>query len=88
MKINANFLIGSVAAEGFASAHFFGGTLHRLDDDGREREQLKEWVDFANENGAVILYDAAYEYFICDDSLCRSIYLKPKIRGIFAARIK
>ena len=38
------------------------------------REQLKEWVDFANENGAVILYDAAYEYFICDDSLCRSIY--------------
>ena len=38
------------------------------------REQLKEWVDYANENGAVILYDAAYEYFICDDSLCRSIY--------------
>ena len=38
------------------------------------REQVKEWVDFANENGAVILYDAAYEYFICDDSLCRSIY--------------
>lgn len=38
------------------------------------REQLKEWVDYANENGAVILYDAAYEYFVCDDSLCRSIY--------------
>ena len=38
------------------------------------REQLKEWVDYANENGAVILYDAAYEYFVCDNALCRSIY--------------
>ncbi len=38
------------------------------------REQLKEWVDYANEIGAVILYDAAYEFFVCDDALCRSIY--------------
>ena len=34
----------------------------------------KEWVDYANENGAVILYDAAYECFITDDSLARSIF--------------
>ena len=30
--------------------------------------QLKEWVDYALENNAVILYDAAYEAFIKDDS--------------------
>lgn len=30
-------------------------------------DQLKAWVDYANENDAVILYDAAYEAFITDD---------------------
>lgn len=38
------------------------------------KEQLKAWVDYAIENDAVILYDAAYEYFIQDSSLARSIY--------------
>ncbi len=38
------------------------------------RDQLKTWVDFANKNGAVILYDAAYEAFISDDTLPASIY--------------
>lgn len=28
------------------------------------REQLKEWVDFANARGSVILFDAAYECFV------------------------
>ena len=37
-------------------------------------EQLKQWVDYAIENDAVILYDAAYEAFIVDDSP-RSIFL-------------
>ncbi len=37
------------------------------------RAQLKAWVDYANRLGAVILYDAAYEYFIEDD-LPRSIF--------------
>jgi len=36
--------------------------------------QLKQWVDFARENKALILYDAAYEAFIRDDTLPRSIY--------------
>ncbi len=36
--------------------------------------QLKEWVDYANGIGAVILYDAAYECFIEDNSLARSVY--------------
>ncbi len=38
------------------------------------REQLKAWVDYAMEKQAVILFDAAYEAFIRDASLPRSIY--------------
>ena len=36
--------------------------------------QLKAWVDYANDNDSVILYDAAYEIFIQDDELPGSIY--------------
>ena len=39
-----------------------------------DREGLKKWVDWANACGAVILFDAAYEAFISDDSLPHSIY--------------
>ncbi len=35
--------------------------------------QLKEWVDYANKLGAVILYDAAYECFVTDGA-ARSIF--------------
>ena len=38
------------------------------------KEQLKAWVDYAKKHDAVILYDAAYEYFIQDETLARSIY--------------
>ena len=38
------------------------------------KEQLKAWVDYANENSAIILYDAAYECFINDPTLPKSIY--------------
>ena len=38
------------------------------------KEQLKEWVDYALENDAIILFDAAYECFITDAALPRSIY--------------
>ena len=38
------------------------------------KAQLKEWVDYANAKGAVILYDAAYECFITEDELARSIF--------------
>ncbi|HIQ98274.1 MAG TPA: LL-diaminopimelate aminotransferase [Candidatus Scybalocola faecavium] len=37
-------------------------------------EQLKAWVDYALENEAVILFDAAYEAFISDPELPRSIF--------------
>ncbi|MFZ0134827.1 MAG: LL-diaminopimelate aminotransferase [Desulfobacterales bacterium] len=36
--------------------------------------RLAQWVDFARKNKALILYDAAYEAFIRDESLPRSIY--------------
>ena len=39
-----------------------------------DRLQLQAWVDFANETGAAILFDAAYEIFIEDKNLPRSIY--------------
>lgn len=38
------------------------------------KEQLKKWVDYANVNHAVILFDSAYECFITDENLPRSIY--------------
>ncbi|HBM46695.1 MAG TPA: LL-diaminopimelate aminotransferase [Lachnoclostridium sp.] len=38
------------------------------------KEQLKEWVDYALANHAVILFDSAYEAFISDPELPRSIY--------------
>ena len=38
------------------------------------KEQLKEWVDYALANEAVILFDSAYEAFISDPELPRSIY--------------
>lgn len=36
------------------------------------KEQLKEWVDYALANNAVILFDSAYEAFISDPELPRS----------------
>ena len=41
------------------------------------KEQLKPWVDYANEHGSVILYDAAYRAYISDPELPRSIYEIP-----------
>jgi len=38
------------------------------------KDQLKVWVDYAKENNAIILYDAAYEAFIQEDNVPRSIY--------------
>lgn len=38
------------------------------------KEQLKIWVDYARKNDAVILYDAAYEAFIDDPEIPRSIF--------------
>lgn len=38
------------------------------------KAQLKQWVDYANAKNAIILYDAAYECFIEDSNLARSVF--------------
>ena len=38
------------------------------------KAQLQEWVDYANKNGAVIIYDAAYEAYISEEDVPHSIY--------------
>jgi LL-diaminopimelate aminotransferase len=39
-----------------------------------DKPRLKQWVEFARAHKALILYDAAYESFIRDDAIPRSIY--------------
>lgn len=39
-----------------------------------DRTKLKAWVDYANKRGAIILFDAAYEAFIEDETLPHSIF--------------
>ncbi len=39
-----------------------------------KKARLQEWVDYANKNGSIILYDAAYESFISEDDVPHSIY--------------
>lgn len=39
-----------------------------------DKNQLKIWVDYANEHGPVILFDSAYEVFVCADELPRTIF--------------
>lgn len=46
------------------------------------REQLTAWVDYARENKALILFDAAYEAFIRDPNLPHSIYEIPGARDV------
>lgn len=38
------------------------------------KEKLQEWVDYANKNGSVIIYDAAYEAYISEENVPHSIY--------------
>ena len=39
-----------------------------------KREELQSWVDYACENGSVILYDAAYEAYITEENVPHSIF--------------
>ncbi|MGM0451539.1 MAG: LL-diaminopimelate aminotransferase [Thermodesulfobacteriota bacterium] len=43
---------------------------------------LAEWVDYARQNNALILYDAAYEAFIRDEEMVHSIYEIPGAREV------
>src|SRR3954471_5135519 len=44
------------------------------------RDALTQWVNDARENGAVIFFDAAYEAYISDPAIPRSIYEIPGAR--------
>ena len=46
------------------------------------RERLKQWVEYAKANDAIILYDAAYEAYITDASIPHSIYEIPGGRDV------
>lgn len=39
-----------------------------------KKNQLQEWVDYANKVGAVIIYDAAYEAYISEEDVPHTIY--------------
>ncbi len=45
-----------------------------------DKAGLRAWVDYANSRGALIIFDAAYESFISDSSLPRSIFEIPGAR--------
>ncbi len=38
------------------------------------KSQLQQWVDYANRIGAVIIYDGAYEAYISESDVARSVY--------------
>ncbi len=38
------------------------------------REELSKWVEYARENNSIILFDAAYEAYVTEDNIPRSIY--------------
>lgn len=38
------------------------------------KDELQKWVDYANREGAVIIYDAAYEAYISEDNVPHTIY--------------
>lgn len=38
------------------------------------KEDLKKWVEYAKENGSIILFDSVYEVFITEDDIPHSIY--------------
>ena len=42
-----------------------------------KRKRLAQWVQYALDNNAILIYDAAYESFICDPELPHSIYEIP-----------
>ncbi len=46
------------------------------------KDTLAAWIDYAKANDALILFDAAYEAFITDDTIPHSIYELPRARDV------
>ena len=49
---------------------------------GISKQELQKWVDYARDNKALILFDAAYEAFIRDETMPRSIFEIPGAREV------
>ncbi|MBP3665185.1 MAG: LL-diaminopimelate aminotransferase [Tyzzerella sp.] len=39
-----------------------------------DKHSLQKWVDYANKNGSIIIYDAAYEAYISEEGIPHSIF--------------
>ena len=50
------------------------------------KEQLQVWVDYANKNGSVIIFDAAYEAYISEADVPHSIYVMAGRTGTYDAQ--
>lgn len=46
------------------------------------RDRLRQWIDYAKANGAIILFDAAYEAYISEPDVPHSIYEIPGARDV------
>jgi LL-diaminopimelate aminotransferase len=46
------------------------------------KQRLAQWVDYAKSNQAIILYDAAYEAYITDETIPHSIYEIPGAKEV------
>ena len=46
------------------------------------RDELARWVEYARANGSIILFDAAYEAYVSDPAIPRSIYEIPGARDV------
>lgn len=46
------------------------------------KDDLTEWVEYARKNSSLIIFDSAYEVFITDSSLPRSIYEIPGAKEV------
>ena len=49
------------------------------------KDQLQVWVDYANKEGAVIIYDAAYEAYISEE-MYRTVSMSAKAQGSVRSR--
>ena len=49
---------------------------------------LQEWVDYANKNGAVIIYDAAYEAYISEDNVAHIRFMSVRVPRTCAIELK
>ena len=56
------------------SRHHLSVSAEQPDGTTITKDQLQEWVNYANKIGAVIIYDGAYEAYISEDNVAHSIY--------------